>query len=267
MGGRGSKSGLTLSPLNTAGGGPQIQPPQPLQQQPQPPQQPPIQPPIAPQPDAQGFSDTDTADFHELYNGRQYFMSQSFDIDTQMALDDYLSDQPIPGSMYSPSQDLNFRMNNDPTYQSLSSNQRFMIQSLMNGMHNLGYNLTLTRYQRVDFMQRLGAANFSNMTAQQLQKALVGKTFTEAGFVSTSYNQFRTAPTSNPFTDKTVKINYKAPAKTQALMPGNGPGGALGEIVLAPNQTYEITGVRFTGQKGRSGSQYYNQVEIDITVK
>lgn len=43
MGGRGSKSGLTLSPTNTAGGGFQIQPPQPAQQPPQPQPTPPVQ--------------------------------------------------------------------------------------------------------------------------------------------------------------------------------------------------------------------------------
>ncbi len=209
------------------------------------------------------FSSTDDADFHDLYNGRQYYQKQNFDIDTQMALDDYLSDKALPGTVYSASQTLNHKMKQGLP---LTANEQFMVDSMMNGMHNLGYNLNLTRYARVDFMQRLGAGNFDSMTPAQLQSALVGKGFTEGSFISTSYNDFKNAPSGNVFTDKAVRINYKAPANTQALMPGNGPGGQLGEMVLAPNQHYTITGARFTGKTGRSGSSYYKQVEIDITI-
>ncbi len=247
----------------------------PQQQQPAPPT--PIPAPIsvpAPAPaqtvDKWGFKDTDDADFHELYNGRGYYQQQQFDIDTELAIMDYIAAQPAPGSVYSPSQQLNHAMK---TGMPLTANQQFMKDSMMNGMHNLGYNLTLTRYARVDFVQDLSKiaginlSGFSGMNASQLQQALVGKSFTEDGFISTSYNGFKNAPNGGaPFTDKAVKINYKAPAATQALMPGNGPGGALGEIVLGPNQKYTITGVRFTGKKGRSGAQMYNQIEFDITV-
>lgn len=212
----------------------------------------------------QAFSDTDNAPFHDLYNGRQYYQQQSFGIDTRMAIQDYLHDQPTAGSMYSPSQQLNYAMK---TGQPLTANQQFMKDAMMDGMHNLGYNVNLTRFARADFMTRLGLPNFSNMSIAQIQKSLVGATFNEDGFISTSYNHFATAPNGGkPFTDKAVKINYKAPANTQALMPGNGPGGALGEIVLAPNQRYTITGVRFTGKPGRSGANYYNQIELDITI-
>lgn len=212
----------------------------------------------------QAFSDTDNSPFHDLYNGRQYFQQQSFGIDTRMAIQDYLHDQPTGGSMYSPSQQLNYAMKQGIP---LTANQQFMKDAMMDGMHNLGYNSNLTRFARADFMAGLGFPNFSNMSASQLQKALVGASFNEDGFISTSYNHFKTAPNGGkPFTDKAVKINYKAPANTQALMPGNGPGGALGEIVLAPNQHYTITGVRFTGKQGRSGASYYNQIELDITI-
>lgn len=209
------------------------------------------------------FSDTDTSPFHDLYNGRQYFQDQSFGIDTRMAIVDYLHDQATAGSLYSPSQQLNYAMRRGLP---LTANQQFMKDSLMDGMHNLGYNMNLTRYDRVDFMQSMGLPNFSNMSIAQIQKALVGRSYTDAAFVSTSYNNFRNAPPGNAFTDKAVKINISAPAATQALMPGNGPGGQLGEIVLAPGQRYTITGARFTGKRGRSGSSYYNQIEIDVTI-
>ena len=263
MGGRGSNSKMSswTAPIGPAGPAP-LANPQPDDDN--------AQPNITPTATAaqaannQAFSDTDNAPFHDLYNGRQYYQQQSFGIDTRLAIQDYLHDKPTAGSLYSPSQQLNHAMKTGAT---LTANQQFMKDSLMEGMHNLGYNVNLTRFARADFMSNLGLPNFSNMSIGQIRKALVGGSFNEDGFISTSYNHFKTAPNGGRlFTDKAVKINYKAPANTQALMPGNGPGGALGEVVLAPNQRYTITGVRFTGKQGRSGSSYYNQIEIDMTI-
>lgn len=267
MGGRGSNSKIkTRMPLPTPPATPST-PPQAVQPDDD---DTTVQPNITPTAQAaqtansQKFSDTDNSPFHDLYNGRQYYQDQSFGIDTRMAIQDYLHDQPTAGSMYSPSQQLNYAMKEGIP---LTANQQFMKDSLMDGMHNLGYNSNLTRFARVDFMQNLGLPNFDKMPISQIQKALVGASFNEDGFISTSYNHFATAPNGGrPFTDKAVKINYKAPANTQALMPGNGPGGALGEIVLAPNQRYTITGVRFTGKQGRSGANMYKQIELDITI-
>lgn len=209
------------------------------------------------------FAATDSSAFHDLYNGRQYYQDQTFSIDTRMALVDYLHDKPTGGSLYSPSQQLNHALR---TGAPLTANQQFMRDSMMDGMHNLGHNINLTRYDRVGFMAGLGLPNYDKMSIAQIQKALVGKTYVDTAFVSTSYNDFRTAPPGNSFTDKAVRINYKAPAGTQGLMPGNGPGGALGEVVLAPGQNYTVTGVRFTGRTGRSGSSYYKQIELDVTI-
>ncbi|MCC8043902.1 MAG: hypothetical protein LIP12_00180 [Clostridiales bacterium] len=227
-----------------------------------------IPPGKQPTKDRMGFSDTDTADFHELYNGRNYYNQQNFDIDTEMALADYVNPNATAGSLYSPSQQLNYALKNGDT---LTANQQFMLDSMQAGMHNIGYNVKLTRYARVDFMQMLGVPNFSNMSEAQLQKALVGTSYQERGFLSTSHNNFKNAPNGGaPFTDKAVKVVYKAPANTQALMAPNGGGGQLGEVVIdsnRPNQWYDITGVHFTGKRGRSGSQYYNQVEFEVTVR
>lgn len=207
------------------------------------------------------FKDTDNSPYHDLYNGRQYYQDQTFDIDTRMALQDYLNDQPMTGSLYSPSQVLNHKMR---TGQPLTANEQFMVDSLNEGMHNMGYNVNLTRYDRVDFMQNLGVGNFDNMSESQLKNALIGARYSDPAFGSYSYNNFKNAPASNPFTDKAVKITRRTKASTQVLMPGNGPGGALGEIVVAPNQGVHIVDVRFTGKRGRSGANYYKQVEIIV---
>ena len=207
------------------------------------------------------FSATDNSPYHDLYNGRQYYQDQTFDIDTRMALQDYLHDQPTPGSLYSPSQQLNYKMRQGLP---LDANEQFMADSLMNGMHNMGYNVNLTRYERVDFMQRLGIQNYDSMSESQLKQAIVGKEYKDTAFGSYSYNNFKNAPAGNPFTDKAVKVTRRTKAGTQVLMPGNGPGGALGEIVVAPNQNVRIVDVKYTGKRGRSGSNYYKQVEVIV---
>lgn len=217
------------------------------------------------------FSATDPSGYHELYNGRQYYQSQTFGIDTRMAVADYLNDQPTPGSMYSPSQQLNYKMRQGLP---LTANEEFMRDSLMEGMHNLGYNITLTRYGRIDEMDKfgLGSGRYQNMTEAQLRKQLVGTTFHDDAFVSTSYNNFRNAPSRNVFTDKAIVYKYSASANVQGIMPGNGPGGALGEMILAPSQNYRITDVKFVTDsggkrvKGRSGGGYYDRIELYVDV-
>lgn len=215
------------------------------------------------------FKPTDDSDYHDLYNGRQYYLNQTFGIDTQYALQDYLSDQSTPNSIYSPSQELNNAMEKGLK---LTANQQFMVDSLNEGMHNLGYNLNLTHYARVGMIDAIGKAtginitssNYENMTQSQLN-SLVGKSFSIDRFVSTSYNNFKNAPNGGaPFTDKAVQITIKAPAKTQALMPGNGPGGKLGEIILAPKQNYRIVSVKMPGGYGRSGGSSYKKINITV---
>jgi len=218
------------------------------------------------------FTDDDGSAFHNLWNGRQYFLSQAMAIDTQMALYDYLHDQavydPITGSnLYSPSQSLNNALRQNLA---LTANQQAMKKGLDEGMHNLGYNLTLTRYDRVGFLQRFGISPtmLKNTPANiaKIQQALSGAEYTDKAFVSVSYNNFKNAPSQNAFTDKAVRIVIDAPAGTKAIMPGDGPGGKLGEIILGRNQNYRVKSFQFTGKQGRSGSSYYDQIEVHVEV-
>ena len=216
------------------------------------------------------FSATDTQGYHQLYNGRGYFQRQNLTIDQQIATVNYLSDKPVPGTLYSTSQWLNYHMANGMP---LSENEKFMHTYLMGAMHNLGYNINLQRYDHEAFVNNMldqafgtTGSNYENLSVQQLQSLLVGKTYTENRFVSTSYNDFKNVRT---FTDRAVKIEYKAPAATQAFMPGRGPGGDFGEIVLAPNQNYKITGVRFdnsaTAYKKGKGS-YAKRIVLTVEI-
>ena len=184
---------------------------------------------------------------------------------------------PERGSLYSHSQNMNYMM---ATGQQLTGKYKQTHDGIMSAMHNIGYNVTLTRYDHPGMvnglLQAIGAgSNYEYMTQSQLKKALVGKTVGENKFLSTSYNNFKNAPQSTKqiFDSRAVKINYKVKAGTQAMMPGKGSGGDFGEIVLAPtngkaNKSGTITDVRLTGQMvRRKGTQTYNQPRIEIDIE
>ena len=227
--------------------------------------------------DALGFANYDDADFHQLYNGRQYYQKQKLDATQQKAAANYLESKSERGSQYSHSQNMNFQM---ATGQPLTGKYKQTHDGLMSAMHNIGYNLTLTRYDHDGMVNGLlravnAGTSYEKMTLAQLQKALVGRTVNENKFLSTSYNNFRHAPqsTKQTFDSRAVKINYKVSAGTQAMMPGRGSGGDFGEIVLAPtngtaNKGGRITDVRLTGQMvRRKGTQTYNQPRIEIDIE
>lgn len=282
MGGRGSKSGLTARPRVTPA------PPQAFQVQQQPPQ---MQPTAqqAQQANNAAFSDTDNSPFHDLYNGAQYFQQQNLTADQQSAIVQYLRDdqETINGvrTQYSMAQNMNWLMQQNadkglPIDNGMNANQRFTLKHMMGAMHNLGYNTNLTRYDHGEFVNKILTqagfrnADFTQMSTAQLQQALTGKTYGEERLVSTSYNNFKNAPQAqNTFMHRAVRIEYQAKASTQAMMPGNGPGGRFGEIVLAPSggkQNYRIIGVRHDSSVGvrRKGTSWYSsQPQLVLTVE
>lgn len=227
--------------------------------------------------DALGFANQDDADFHQLYNGKQYYAQQKLTPAQQKAANDYLSPYTEPGSLYSHCQNMNYMM---ATGQKLTGRYKNTHDGMMSAMHNIGYNVELTRYDHAGMLngmlQSLGAGNnYEKMSQKALQKALIGATVSENKFLSTSYNGFKNAPQSTKqiFDSRAVKINYKVKADAQAMMPGKGPGGDFGEIVLAPtngtaNRAGKITGVRLTGKMvRRQGTQTYNQPRIEIDIE
>ena len=218
------------------------------------------------------FPDKDPADYHQLYNGRKYYADQNMDIDQQMATIAYLSDQPESGSLYSPSQNLNWALANGL---SLTGQQRYMDDNLTSAMHNLGYNLTLTRYDHRDaidgLLRQVGytQGGYDTMSAAELRQALVGTTYTNNAYLSTSYNDFAKAGSqADTFTSRAVRIEYKAAANAQGFMPGRGPGGDFGEIVLGKNQQFKIVGVRYNRKRARAkGTQSYSLPQVVLVVE
>ena len=227
--------------------------------------------------DKLGFADHDDADYHQLYNGRQYYQQQKLTTAQQKAASNYLEAHTEPGSLYSHSQNMNWQMANGQT---LTGKYKQTHDGLMSAMHNLGYNVELTRYDHDGMVNGLLGAvgakgNMGNMTISQMKKALVGTTVNEDKFLSVSYNDFKNAPSGSAgvFNTRMVKITYKAKAGTQAMMPGNGPGGNLGELILAPtngksNPGGKIVDVKYSGNKARrKGTQTLNQKQVEIVIE
>lgn len=229
--------------------------------------------------DANGFADYDSAGFHQLYNGRAYYNQQNLSQTAKQALSNYTNPNPEPGSVYNFSQNMNHAVATG----TIGRNPRYKAayDTIVDSMHNLGYNVNLTRYDHGEFLDnQLTAAGVSgghsNMSVAQLKSSLVGRSYGDSRILSTSYNDFKNAANHSAFTSREVKITYRAKASTQALMPGDGPGGKFGEVLLAPtngrSNTYKIVDVLSTGNKARAKGMptsymTLNQIEVIVEVE
>lgn len=225
--------------------------------------------------DSRGFADYDDADFHQLYNRKQYFQQQQLTPAQKKAADDYVNPNTEPGSLYNIAQNLNWAMVNGQTP---TGKHKQVFTNMMDAMHNIGHNVTLTRYDHAGMIDsllgKLGAGtDYTKMSLTKIQNALVGQTIGENKFISTTVNNFSKAPSSaqSLFTNRAVKINYKAKANVQGLLMPIGAGGDQGELVLAPtngtaNKAPKITAVRMTGKSvyRAYNGRTYPQIEIDL---
>lgn len=227
--------------------------------------------------DANGFADYDSADYHQLYNGRAYYAQQNLSTTAKQAVSKYLDPDAEPGSMYNFSQN----MNHAAATGTIDSNPRYKaaFDTIVDNMHNLGYNVNLTRYDHGEFLDnQLAAAgvtgNRSQMSVSQIKSALVGRTYGDKRILSTSYNDFKNTSNPQTFTSREVKITYRAKASVKALMPGDGPGGKFGEMLLAPtsgkSNIYKIVDVKATGNKARAKgmpTSYLTKNQIEVIVE
>lgn len=294
FGGRGSSSGGTRgggrSGSGSAGGGSSQAQPQTFQVQQTPPQ---IQfsAQAAQQANNGAFKAVDNSPYHDLHSGRQYFQRQNLTPDQQQAVIEYLrNDKEILNgqqTQYSMAQNMNWIMTQNaekglPIDHGMNANQRYVLKHMQAAMHNLGYNVNLTRYDHGDFLNRILRKagikqDFSNMSESQLKQVLVGMKYGENKLISTTYNDFKNAPqqTKDTFLNRAIRIEYKADAGTQAMMPGDGPGGRSGEVVLNASRgrdNFEILGVRFDSsrkvrQKGTSWLSSQNQLVITVRAR
>ena len=237
--------------------------------------------------DERGFRATDDADFHDLYNGREYYERQQLTDTERRAAESYIESETETGSLYSHSQNLNWLMMQNaakglPVTTGMTAKQLETYNGMMSAMHNLGYNVNLTRYDHDNFINDLLTKagvrypDYTRMTADQLRTTLVGTRYGEERLITTSYNNFKNAPeeTKRVFMNRAVRIEYRAKAGTKAMMPGNGPGGRIGEIVMAPSggrENFRVLDVRYDDsvhvrKKGMRGLSSQRQLVIVVEV-
>lgn len=273
-GGPGAKVLAAQGQLASQQAKPQAQPKNPPQAKPQAPPKP------QKNYDRLGYADYDDADFHQLYNGRQYYQQQQLSPQAKNACNSYLNPNTEPGSLYNFSQNMNQAIATGTIDSPRNAKYKAVRDEIVSNMHNLGHNVTLTRYDHGGFLddqlKQVGINSRNGMSVKQLRQALVGHSYGDNRILSTSYNDFKNATNHSTFSTREVKIVYKAKANTQVLMPGDGPGGKFGEMLLGPTGTggsnkYTITEVNLSGAKARAkGSSPYNlslqQIEIVVEV-
>ena len=132
-------------------------------------------------------------------------------------------------------------------------------------VHPLGRDTVLQRGAHDDMLkQAFGIRDYSKLSEAQLQGKLVGQTFTNTSYMSTSYDM-----TKNPFLSSSsgvsggreVVYNIKAGKNTNVLFGSR----SQSEIIIGKGTNFRITGVRFNGKTATPrGGKFKPQVEIDI---
>lgn len=152
----------------------------------------------------------------------------------------------------------------------LDPTERGMVRGLDKAMTPIGQDIKLYRAdhaitpQGSGLMQRLGLPNYQNMSQAQLQKALIGRTFTEGKYLSTSEVKSASPFISGPQSGgRSLMWNINAPGTTKAIRGDT----KQTEQILARGGNYRITGVRFTGLTAHPASGgSYKQIEIDVDI-
>lgn len=242
--------------------------------------------PVAANVDAYGFADSDTSTTYSQLTTSQYnkmkAQQDSHNNAQQMNAQDiyaqsFTDPYARPGStasLYSQSQNMNWNMVNG---WHMTQRQKQLANDLHGQMHNMGMNTTLTRYDHAAFVDTLLQKNGVNgtvnsMSINQLRSALVGMTYGENKFVSTSADDFAHAPASSKavFASRQIKVTYKTAPNVQVMLPNQGGGGNLSEVVMDYSHTSncKIVGVNYTGNKARrQGTQSYSLNQIEIVVE
>ena len=165
------------------------------------------------------------------------------------------------------SQNMNNKLETDGQ---LDPTERMMVKNLDKAMSPIGKNTMLVRADHAitgtgsGLMEKLNLTNYQSLSPSQLNAALVGKTWTEKKYLSTSYNV-----KNNPFINgaqsggRAVIMNIKAPANTKMVVGDR----SQAEYILARGGNYKITGARFTGKTANpAAGGSYRQIEIDVEI-
>ena len=132
-------------------------------------------------------------------------------------------------------------------------------------VHALGQDTLLQRGAHDDLLrQAFGISDYSKMSQSQLQKSLVGKTFKNNSYMSTSYDMKK-----NPFLSSSSGVsggrelvfNIKAGKNTKVLFGAK----SQSEVIIGKGTDFKITGVHYSGKTATPrGGSYKPQLVIDI---
>ena len=132
-------------------------------------------------------------------------------------------------------------------------------------VHPLGQDTILQRGAHDDMLRQIfGIRDYSKMSQAQLQSALVGKTFKNSSYMSSSYDI-----TKNPFLGSSsgvsggreIVYNIKAGKNTKVLFGAK----AQSEVIIGKGTDFKITGVHYSGKTATPrGGRSKPQLVIDI---
>lgn len=214
---------------------------------------------------AQGFNPLTQSQVQQNLQAQTDFLDTS-NVNVRYAVTQYgRADAQANG--FSRSQNLNNKLQFGGT---LDQTEKKMVKYMDMAMQPLKSDTLLVRGDHAihpsgsGLMQRLGVANYQNMTQAQLNAALTGKVFTENKYLSTSYDVTKNVFLSgNQSGGRSLVWNIKAKAGTKFLQVRQDQA----EYVLARGGQYKITGARFTGGTAypRQGGPL-KQIVIDVEV-
>ena len=219
----------------------------------------------------QGFNPLTQAQVQQNVQAQDNYLATQ-DIMTRYILKQYgRGDQQAGG--FSRSQNLNNKLMDSQgniAKAGLDQTEKKMVKYMDVAMHPLKNDTLLVRGDHAihpsgsGLMQRLGVANYQNMSQAQLSAALVGKTWTEHKYLSTSYDVTKNVfLNGNQSGGRSLVWNIKAKAGTNYVQARTDQA----EYVLARGGQYRITGARFTGAtvSPRAGGSI-KQIVIDVEV-
>ena len=209
----------------------------------------------------------------------------SYDPSTRAAIKMYISNSNFDGQRHSLSQSMNYLLDNGVDLNNIKNqtelnkiNRQLGTNFSMNDIasmaytdnymsratHSIGKDVILQRGAHDRIVQQLGISDYTKLNNTQLQKKLVGQTFTTTSYMSTSYDQKK-----NPFLSSSsgvsggreVVLNIKAGKNTKMILGAH----SQSEVVLDKGTNFRITSVKYTGATATPrGGRAKPQIMLDI---
>lgn len=207
----------------------------------------------------------------------------AYDPSTTAAVKMYISNTNFDGQGHSLSQAMNYALDNGVDFNdNLAAINRklgtrftpndiasmqYTDAYMQSAAHPIGKDIILQRGAHDDVLRgSFGIGNYGSMSEAQLKAQLVGKTFQNTSYMSTSYdiskNPFLSASSGSGVSGgREVVFNIKAGKNTRVIFGAR----KQSEIVIAKGTDFRISDVRYTGKTVHPrGGGSKRQIVIDI---